>query len=70
MIRRDTVVVCDRCPATAQTALEGEDARELAREDGFQVIDGEDLCRACAARRPLTTPEKAGFDLPGHGDNA
>jgi hypothetical protein len=48
MIARLSYVMCDSCGTAAPAADDAEEARALARAEGFVRRDRRDLCRNCA----------------------
>lgn len=47
MISRLSYVHCDRCGNPAEVADNAEEARVIARGQGFIQIDGKDVCWRC-----------------------
>jgi hypothetical protein len=51
VIHRACYVICDGCHTPAQIATSGaEEAREIARSEGFTRKDEKDLCPHCSGR--------------------
>ena len=42
-----TYVRCDRCGNPAQPGDDAREARVIARREGFQRLDGQDVCTRC-----------------------
>jgi Fe2+ or Zn2+ uptake regulation protein len=58
---KEYAVICSRCGAVAPWALSKQEARELAEESGWQLVEyGPPLCPECAG-------DLLGFSSPTYG---
>lgn len=50
MISRMVYVRCDECGTPAQLGDDADEARAIARNEGFIRENGKDLCKSCSER--------------------